>query len=88
MREQNLVLQNETGLHARPAGVFAKAAAGFTSKVQIKFGDKAINAKSVMSVMALGLEKGAQITLIADGADEEQALKTLTNIIENELKNA
>ena len=76
--EKTITLKNETGLHARPAGVFAKAAAGYTCKVQIRFGESTINAKSVMSVMGLGLEKGAQFTLITEGADEEAALERLS----------
>ena len=86
--EKTLTLKNETGLHARPAGVLAKAAAGFSCKVTIRVGGTAVNAKSVMSVMSLGLEKGAEITLITEGADESAALERLVSLIENELTNA
>ncbi|MBU6376809.1 MAG: HPr family phosphocarrier protein, partial [Bdellovibrionales bacterium] len=66
----------------------AKTAAGFSCKVMIRVGGTAVNAKSVMSVMSLGLEKGAEFTLITEGADEAAALERLTSLIEHELSNA
>ena len=86
--EKNLTLKNETGLHARPAGMLAKAAAGYGCKVQIRFGTATVNAKSVMNVMSLGLEKGAEFTLITEGTDEAVALDRISNLIENELAHA
>lgn len=83
--EQKITLKNETGLHARPAGILAKAAAGFTCKVQLRHGTNTVNAKSVMSIMGLGLEKGAEITVITEGADEAAALQTLIKLIETDL---
>lgn len=85
--EQTLVLKNETGLHARPAGLLAKAASSYSSKVQIRHGDMTVNAKSVMSVMGLGLEKGSEFTLITEGADESLALESLVKLIEIDLVN-
>lgn len=85
---KTLTLKNETGLHARPAGILAKAAAGYACNVQIHFNDMTVNAKSVMSVMGLGLEKGAQFTLITEGADEAAAMERLSNLIETDLAGA
>ena len=86
--EKTITLRNETGLHARPAGVFAKTASSFTCKVQVRFGTSTVNAKSVMSLMSLGLEKGAEFTLITEGADEAVALERLSALIETELAHA
>ncbi len=83
--EKTLILKNETGLHARPAGLLAKTAAGYGCKIHLRAGDAVVNAKSVMSVMSLGLEKGAEITVITEGADEAAALERLSSLIENEL---
>ncbi len=83
--ETNIILKSESGLHARPAAVFAKAAAGFPCKVQIRHEGQTVNAKSVMTIMGLGLEKGAEITLITEGADEAVALESLTRLLNTEL---
>ena len=58
--EKTVVLKNETGLHARPAGIFVKAASQFASKIQIRAKDQTINAKSIMNILSLGLETGSE----------------------------
>jgi len=82
MTEKNLTIKAEHGLHARPAGIFAKKAAEFKSNITIKAPKGQANAKSIMSIMTLGLDQGAQITLAADGADESQAVETLSQLLE------
>ena len=74
MKQIELVIQNQTGLHARPAKVLVNLAKQFKSSISLLYGAKKANAKSMVSVLTLGATKGSNITLQADGADEEQAL--------------
>ena len=74
MKQIELVIQNETGLHARPAKVLVKLAKQFKSSVNLQYGSKKANAKSMVSVLTLGAGKGSNITLMVDGIDEDQAL--------------
>ncbi len=81
MKELNLTLENAEGLHARPAAILAKVAGQFASKVEIKAKGQQKNAKSIMGLMALGLEKGDAIQIVADGADEGAALDKIADLI-------
>ena len=81
--EKNLTVINETGLHARPAGMFVKGASGFKSNIEIEANGRKVNAKSIMGVMSLGLSKGTEFTLIANGEDEEQAVAALAEMVES-----
>lgn len=83
MVSQKVTVINESGVHARPAGVLVKTASKFNSKVQIVFGDKTIQAKSILNVMAAGIKCGSEIEVQCDGDDEAEALKTLVEFIEN-----
>jgi phosphocarrier protein HPr len=79
---------NEDGFHARPAGIFAKAAAKYQSTVEIRAKGQCKNAKSIMSVMTLGLRKGDEIVLSARGPDAESALHELKSLIERGIPSA
>jgi len=83
--EKKVTIINETGLHARPASQFVKKAGKFKSEIKIVFEDKEINAKSIMGIMSLGIGKGDEITLKAEGEDAEDAVEGLTEFIEVEL---
>lgn len=74
MKQVELVIQNQTGLHARPAKVLVNLAKQFKSNISVQHGAKKANAKSMVSVLTLGAGRGSNITLIVDGADEDQAL--------------
>lgn len=82
MVEKSLIMQNATGLHARPAAQFVKLATQYTSKVRIAKEGKEVDAKSILGVLSLGVQQGATITLKVDGPDEEQALESLVALIE------
>ncbi len=85
MKELDLTIVNPTGLHARPAAVFVQTAKQFKSKIQVEHGPKKANAKSVISILALGVETGGQIRLIIEGEDETSALAVLQQAIETGL---
>lgn len=83
MVSKNVVINNKTGLHARPASKFVQIANEFKCDIFIEKGMTRVNAKSIMGVMTLGAGKGTSITIIADGIDEKEALESLTKIIES-----
>ena len=85
MISKNLTVVNPSGLHLRPAGVLSQTAMEFKSDITIVSGEKKIVAKSVLNVMAAGIKCGTEITLICDGEDEEEAMKTVSQAIEGGL---
>ena len=85
MISKNLTVVNPSGLHLRPEGVLSQTAMKFKSDITIVSGEKKIVAKSVLNVMAAGIKCGTEITLICDGEDEEEAMKTVSQAIESGL---
>jgi len=85
MISKNLTVVNPSGLHLRPAGVLSQTAMKFKSDITIECGEKKIVAKSVLNVMAAGIKCGTEITLVCDGEDEEEAMKTISQAIESGL---
>lgn len=81
MTEETITIENKTGIHARPASIFVQTATKFKSKVQIKAKGKTVDAKSILMIMSMGLVKGTEITICADGEDEEQAVKELKDLV-------
>ncbi|MEL7642854.1 MAG: HPr family phosphocarrier protein [bacterium] len=77
MPEITFTIKNKVGLHARPATVFVREAAKFKSSIMVTCREKTVNAKSILSVLTLGAEQGAAITLNAEGEDAEAALQAL-----------
>ncbi|MDQ0159614.1 HPr family phosphocarrier protein [Alkalibacillus salilacus] len=82
MAEQNVVVQLESGLQARPAAKFVQEANRFSADVFLEKGEKQVNAKSIMGVMSLAIGSGEEVTLKAEGVDEETALSTLASLME------
>ena len=82
MISKEIVVQNQVGLHARPATFFIQKANEFTSSVWISREERKVNAKSLLGVLSLGITRGMTITLTADGADEEAAINELVTLIE------
>ena len=81
--ERVVSIKNASGLHARPAGMFVKKAAEFKSTVEVIAKGKTVNAKSIMGIMSLGLGKGDELTISAQGEDEEAAVNTLVELIDS-----
>lgn len=78
MQQQTITLTNKLGLHARPAAAFVQQANRFQAAVTVRVGEKEANAKSILSILALGARQGDSVTLVADGPDEKEALAQLT----------
>jgi phosphotransferase system HPr (HPr) family protein len=78
-----LTLTNKVGLHARPAGALVRVAKQFQSEIKVTHRDKDANGKSILSILSLGAEKGALVTIQADGADADDALNALRDLVQN-----
>ncbi len=81
MISRDVTIQNNVGLHARPATFFIQKANSYKSSIWVEKGDRRVNAKSLLGVLSLGIVKGMTVTLIADGADEAEALEGLSKLI-------
>ncbi len=77
---------NQIGLHARPATAFVQKANEFKSSIWIEKDERHVNAKSLLGVLSMGITQNTEITIIADGPDEENALAVLTDLMQNQLK--
>ena len=81
MKEIELKVTNELGLHLRPAGQFVRMASEFDSEIWIEYQGNRINAKSIMGILSLAIDCGAQIKILADGPDEKEALEKLGKFV-------
>lgn len=84
MRADEVEVRNPSGLHARPAALFVKAAARFASTITVQNvtkGAAAANAKSILAVMGSGAARGHTVRIEADGPDEEAAITTLHDLV-------
>lgn len=83
MTELKAIIRNETGVHARPAALIVQKASLFKSKIMIKYGERTVDAKSILWIMSLGLIKGSEIVISANGVDEVEAAEALKNLIDS-----
>ena len=83
MKSRQVVINNASGLHARPATFFIQKANCYKSSIWVEKGDRKVNAKSLLGVLSLGIAKGMTVTLIADGVDEDTALEGLSAVIDS-----
>ena len=83
MSEIKITVHNKVGLHARPASLFVQTAGQFTSEITVTNGDRSTNAKSILGVLTLGVNQGAEILIEADGQDAPEALAALEDLINN-----
>jgi phosphocarrier protein len=82
MVEKRVNVLNKMGLHARPSSKFVQRAASFKSDVHIRRDNQVVNGKSIMGVMMLAAAQGTELTLSANGIDEEQTLAALVELFE------
>jgi phosphocarrier protein len=83
MFKKDFVIKNKVGLHARPASVLVQTANKFKSDIKIEKDGRIVSAKSILGVLSLGAEKGSTIIVTVDGVDEEEALKTIEDLVNN-----
>ena len=84
MISRSVTVNNSVGLHARPATFFVQKANCYKSSIWVEKEDCRVNAKSLLGVLSLGIAKGTEITLIADGADEADAVSGLVALVDGE----
>ena len=84
MIKKPITIQISNGLEARPVAMLVQVASQYESRIQVESGDKHVNAKSIMGMMTLGLDAGEEITLSANGEDEEDAMKSIENYLSNQ----
>ncbi len=83
MIKKTVTIVNETGLHARPATALVKLSSQFESDFYIHMYGYRINGKSILGVMTLAAEQGAELELEIDGSDEQEAAKAITELFNN-----
>lgn len=83
MCSKDVMVQNQVGLHARPATFFIQKANEFRSSIWIEKEERRVNAKSLLGILSLGIIGGTQIKIIADGADEQAAVNALVELVES-----
>jgi phosphotransferase system HPr (HPr) family protein len=81
LKEEEVTIVPEEGLHARPAAEFVKAAKEYDSQIKVVKGEKEANAKSSLNLMSLGATKGDKLVIRAEGEDEEAAVERLAALI-------
>ena len=80
---KDVEVQNQVGLHARPATFFIQKANEYKSSIWVEKEERRVNAKSLLGVLSLGFVGGTSIRIIADGADEEKAVNDLVKLVES-----
>ena len=88
MEQTILDVRNPHGLHARPAALFVQTASRFSSSIilrNLSRAGKEVNAKSILEVLTAGVDQGAQIELVAEGDDADQAIQALSELIQTGL---
>lgn len=78
-----MVVHHKVGLHARPAALFVQTAKKYKSDIVVSKDEREANAKSILSILTLGANQGAVITIKATGEDEEQALQALQDLVDS-----
>ena len=84
MVKQDFNIIASTGIHARPATMLVQTAGKYSSDITLEYNGKSVNLKSIMGVMSLGVGKGAEVVITAEGSDEEEAIQGIDETIKNE----
>jgi len=83
MKKQDYTVKNRLGLHARPAALFVQTTSKFKASIKVRRGDQEVDGKSIMGLMMLAAEEGSQLTVVADGPDEQDVLSALQTHFDN-----
>ena len=83
MYDKDVLVQNQVGLHARPATFFIQKANEFKSSIWVEKDARRVNAKSLLGVLSLGIVGGTKIRIIADGTDDKAAVDSLVDLVES-----
>lgn len=86
MIQENMTVQLDNGLEARPVALFVQIANQFESEVFVEVEGKKVNAKSIMGMMSLGLANGENLTIVVDGADEKEAIEQIDKFLSGKVE--
>ena len=81
---KEVTINNQVGLHARPATFFIQKANEFKSSIWVEKEERRVNAKSLLGVLSLGIVKGTTVSVIADGPDERDAVDALAELVDSD----
>jgi phosphocarrier protein HPr len=81
MKQISITIRHPVGLHARPATLFVETAKHFQATLRVRKGEREVNAKSILSVLSLGVKLDDEILLTAEGADEEALLQAMQDLV-------
>jgi len=84
MASKDFHIVAETGIHARPATLLVQTASKFASDITLDYKGKAVNLKSIMGVMSLGVGQGADVTITAEGTDADDAIVAIAETMTKE----
>ena len=83
MYDKEVKVENQVGLHARPATFFIQKANEYKSSIWVEKEERRVNAKSLLGVLSLGIVGGTTIRIIADGADDKEGVESLVALVES-----
>jgi len=83
MQQEEFIIQNRVGLHARPAAILVQTANKFKSNISVEKDGKKVSAKSILGVLSLGVEKGTTVSVTIEGEDEEKAMEAVGELVVN-----
>lgn len=86
MTEQTIRIINRAGIHARPAALLVQAAKDFEANIFLEKGTNRINAKSIMGILTLAATYDTELKIIAEGADEKQAVEAMVRLFESKFE--
>lgn len=81
MRKSTVEIKLQNGLEARPVAMLVQVASKYESRIYLESTGKKVNAKSIMGMMSLGLDNGEQVTVTAEGTDEDEAVSAIENYL-------
>ena len=81
MKKKTMKIQLSAGIDARPVAMMVQVASEYESQIHIEYGERCVNAKSIMGMMTLGLANGESVEVIADGVDEEEAVASIEKFL-------
>ena len=84
MKEISVTVVDPVGLHARPATVAVNAASKFKSEIKVSYKGKAVNMKSIMGVMSLGIPTQSEVTISCEGEDEDEAIEQIEEVLRSQ----
>jgi phosphocarrier protein len=81
VHQATVIITDPVGLHARPAAVLVQTVGHFKSRIRLEHGSKKADARSIIQVLGLGVRQGSPVTVVAEGADEQEAVAAILSVL-------